>query len=215
MFSIRNQYVTPDTTHRHDAQEVLRSAALINLRAVFASYSRASFLFPDLQPREYQSFDVEVGLLNFHLGDLARASRAHVLGDRRGGLQWHVYTAGMPAVGGVATGGRDVAAGGLTGGSSTTLEIAMTGLDVDRAAQFVCGGGKGAAEGAAAEVTARSGIGALVPGATIDDFLFEPCGCAPRHAATGTPVATKYEREHVCVVSVHTVLHCDAVHTIR
>ena len=56
----------------------------------------------------------------------------------------------------------------------TTLEVCMTELSEGAAAQFV----RGDAFVSSAHTTEATGIQALVPAAKIDDYLFEPCGCA-------------------------------------
>lgn len=55
-----------------------------------------------------------------------------------------------------------------------TLEVCMTELSEAAAAQFV----RGEAFISSTHTTEASGIRALAPGAKIDDYLFEPCGCA-------------------------------------
>jgi S-adenosylmethionine decarboxylase len=169
-------------------QALLDTAAAHSMRVCFATYTRASFLFPRLQPQEYQSFESEVDILSCHLPTLAATSSAHVLGDRISGLQWHIYTAGAPPLPiqrGVAT------------GVGVTMEVAMTGLDAERAAQFFRGKGFTSA----ADVTAHSGIAALVPDAAIDDYVFQPCGCAAARSPSRAPRAwwCVLQAAHDCV----------------
>ena len=57
-------------------------------------------------------------------------------------------------------------------GPTYTLEICMTGLDPGRAAQFA----RRPDFAGAAAVTAATGVRALLPGADVDDFVFDPCG---------------------------------------
>ena len=51
--------------------------------------------------------------------------------------------------------------------------------------------------GSAREMTVKSGIAALVPGATIDDFAFDPCGYSMNAITYGN-----YATVRSCVVSV-------------
>ena len=95
---------------------------------------------------------------------------AYVLGDALRGLQWHVFVAD-------AAGPADPAPLApqppLPPRAATyTLEACMTGLCPVKAAQFVRGSGFVSS----AAVTAASGIRALLPGADIDDYVFDPCG---------------------------------------
>ncbi len=95
---------------------------------------------------------------------------AYVLGDALRGLQWHVFVAD-------AAGPSDSAALATRPplprrAATYTLEVCMTGLCPVKAAQFVRGSGFVSS----AAVTAASGIRALLPGADIDDYVFDPCG---------------------------------------
>jgi ornithine decarboxylase len=88
-----------------------------------------------------------------------------VLGDALNGLQWHVYVAGAAAA-------AAPPAGAPPPRPLHTLEICMTGLHPDKAAQFV----RSDAFVSSQHTTAASGIASLVPGHAIDDYVFEPCG---------------------------------------
>lgn len=120
-------------------------------------YSRASFLFPEKQPEPYQKFEDECDLLQstFEMYPHMDARSAYVLGDSLHHLQWHVFVAGVSS--------GDAA--------SKTLEIAMTGLDTVKAAQFYKENSV-----SAAMTTMSSGISSIVPSHVIDDYIFEPCG---------------------------------------
>lgn len=100
------------------------------------------------------------------------ACSAYVLGDSLGGLQWHVFVA--DADGSPAAGRLQPAAPALAPAPSPmyTLEVCMTGLCPVKAAQFA----RDERFMCSAAVTASSGIRALLPGADIDDYVFEPCG---------------------------------------
>ena len=55
-----------------------------------------------------------------------------------------------------------------------TLEVCMTELGTAAAARFV----RGVDFISSAQTTQDTGIGALVPDAVVDDYVFDPCGCA-------------------------------------
>lgn len=98
---------------------------------------------------------------------------AYVLGDSLGGLQWHVFVADADAAGSTAASRlQPAAAPAPTPSPVYTLEVCMTGLCPIKAAQFA----RDERFMCSAAVTAASGIRALLPGAEIDDYVFEPCG---------------------------------------
>lgn len=135
-------------------------------------YSRASFLFPEQQPEVYHRFEDECAELRKTFGSLGVRS-AHVLGDSMNGdLQWHVFVAGEEVEG--CVGGTAVAAPATATPATAkvnTLEIAMTGLHVESAAQFF------KENSVSPQMTTRStGISSIVPQHAIDDYVFEPCG---------------------------------------
>jgi S-adenosylmethionine decarboxylase proenzyme len=117
---------------------------------------------PPPQHFPHTSFDDETDYLRRYFGHLGSGGSAYTLGDRFHGLQWHVYVADADGTQYIEPGRR----------ATSNLEVTMTDLDVQQARQFfrdekfVC----------AASVTRDSGIGALVPGALIDDYVFDPCG---------------------------------------
>lgn len=122
-----------------------------------------------MQPDIHGSFDQETALLRRVFAPMGGACSAYVLGDSFGGLQWHVFVANAGA-----SDYDDVAAATPPASATPvyTLEVCMTGLCPVKAAQFardddfMC----------SAAVTAASGIRSLLPGAEIDDYVFEPCG---------------------------------------
>jgi ornithine decarboxylase len=146
---------------------LVASAAALGLAPARVKYSRASFLFPDRQPAPHRSFADERAALEALFAGLGPSS-AYVLGDAHAELQWHVYVAGA-----AAPRGRPVAA----------VEIAMTGLCPERAAQFARGPGFVSARA----TTAATGIAALVPGHDVDDYVFEPCGYSMNGLAADGP----------------------------
>lgn len=122
-------------------------------------YTRASFLFPEHQPAPHSSFKDETAYLQRYFGSFTGGAGAYVMGDALNGLQWHVYVAGN----GVSP---------MTVKPCYTLEVCMTGLCSNKARQFF----RTHHDVPAARVTAESGIGGIVPGAEVDDYVFDPCG---------------------------------------
>ncbi len=108
---------------------------------------------------------------------------AYVLGDALRGLQWHVFVA--DAAGPADPAGIAPQPPPLPPRAATyTLEVCMTGLCPVKAAQFVRGSGFVSS----AAVTAASGIRALLPGADIDDYVFDPCGYSMNGMEVSLPV---------------------------
>lgn len=109
---------------------------------------------PQLFP--HTSFEHEVEFLQSHCASLGGGS-AYLLGEPHAGLQWHVYIAEdcSPAP-----------------SPTFNLEVVMTDLHPTKAAQFF----RTEAFVSAAHTTTHSGIGAIKPGASVDDYVFEPCG---------------------------------------
>jgi hypothetical protein len=184
-------------------QELLRSAHDLGLKPDSVRYSRASFLFPKKQPPLYRSFENESGYLRRCFPGLV--STAHVLGDPSHGLQWHVFSATQapkfqPTSDSVTystplypsgiesrsdtmemcCGTQELSAGaedeeGRKDENGTcTLELCMTELDEGAAQQFV----RTESFISSCHTTSATGISCLVPSAEIDDYVFEPCGCA-------------------------------------
>lgn len=113
-------------------------------------YSRKNFERPELQDKVHQSFDGETKLLD----ELFEDGAAYALG-RLNRDCWYLYTKDVVGV----------------EEPDQTVELLMTELDQDVVQIFFstnCKTGK--------EVTVKSGIDQLIPGAIIDEFLFEPCG---------------------------------------
>ena len=115
-----------------------------------------------LQPEVYQCFDQEVAYLKHHFGNLGYGGDAYVLGDASNGLQWHVYVADADH-----TLPQPQAAPAVY-----SLEVCMTELCPAKALQFF----RSDTFVSAQHTSTSSGIQSLVPNATIDDYVFEPCG---------------------------------------
>lgn len=139
---------------------LLEVAAGLGLEARRCKYTRASFLFPELQPFPYTSFDNEVEFLQQHFGALKNGGSAFVLGEPFNGLQWHVYIA------------DDLEPVAADFKPTYNLEICMTELSPEAAQQFF----RTEKFVSASQTTKDSGIINLKPKALMDDYVFEPCG---------------------------------------
>eukprot|EP00475_Leptophrys_vorax_P043046 TRINITY_DN8162_c0_g2_i1.p2 TRINITY_DN8162_c0_g2~~TRINITY_DN8162_c0_g2_i1.p2 ORF type:complete len:926 (+),score=80.03 TRINITY_DN8162_c0_g2_i1:730-3507(+) len=149
--------------------KLLDIAAELGMEPARCRYSRGSFNFPEAQHFPHKNFDDEVEVLDRHFGGL-KHRRAHVMGDVLGSRKWHVYVAGSGAD--VSTPLIQGGAAAAPGGATVTVEVCMTELGHGATKYFFKGNGYGDA----ADVTAQSGIGDLMPHSRIDDFLFDPCG---------------------------------------
>lgn len=146
---------------------LLRAAKEIGTEPEFVQFSRSNFIFPANQPYPHRNFALEVEYLNtFFPG-----GHAYILGPING-PRWHVYTC-------------DLLSQGKAGAQDQTFEIAMFDLDRNVMRQFYRSAtDPNNAENkdgfaypqSGVEATIMSGIDKLMPGATIDDFLFTPCG---------------------------------------
>ena len=114
-------------------------------------YSRKNYQRPELQESIQSTFDREVGTLD-KIFDSAGA--AYALG-RINRDCWYLYT--IERVGVLQ--------------ADQTLELLMQDLDPDKMKTFTKEFAKDGAD-----ASKKSGISDLIPGTTIDDFLFEPCG---------------------------------------
>jgi S-adenosylmethionine decarboxylase proenzyme len=144
--------------------KMLEATRAMGTKPEFVQYSRTQFKFPDRQPEIHRSFDGEVDFLNAYF----RVGHGHIFGPING-PRWHLYVADL--VGGKGSDNRE-----------QTLEIVMTELDQRKMRQFfkskpetpIIDGVVLPHDGK--EATTLSGIDRILPGAEIDDFLFEPCG---------------------------------------
>lgn len=119
-------------------------------------YSRKNFLRPDLQSDPHRSFAIETEVLDSYFDEGA----AYCMG-RMNSDHWFLYTL-APAVSGAPR---------IRSHADQTLEVLMHGLNPEKMAIFT----KSMCQ-TAKQATEMSGIDKLIPGAVIDDFLFDPCG---------------------------------------
>jgi S-adenosylmethionine decarboxylase proenzyme len=137
------------------------SAAKLHCKPDFVSFSRANYKFPHVQPDVHRDFDSEVNYLNKFFD-----GHAYILGPVNG-PRWHLYVADMSSH---TVGTRRTC-------HEQTFEVVMT--DLDRSAMLPFYRKANDPEALiynAKVVTKMTGIDQLLPGAFIDDFLFEPCG---------------------------------------
>lgn len=137
---------------------ILKLAGGLSLTVCDVRYSRGSFICPGGQPFPHRSFSEEVSVLDGHFSKLGLASTAYVMGSPNDSQKWHVYSAAA----------SDKRASSCP---TYTLEMCMTGLDMDRASVFYKSN-----YSSADEMTVESGIRKILPQSEICDFDFEPCG---------------------------------------
>jgi len=121
------------------------------LEVDYVFYSRKNYNFPHRQIFPHFDFRLEVDFLNrtFPKG------QAYILGDVTGD-HWNLFVADYSGV----------------HGCEQTLEIMMSHLDPTTMAQFY----KTEKFVSAKHTTISSGIDDIIPGSTIDEFQFDPCG---------------------------------------
>lgn len=124
---------------------------LTKVKHVF--YSRKCFAQPHLQRSPHQNFQEEVSELERHFP----SGGAYTLGRQNSGNCWHLFTMDNN------TEELEI--------PDQTLEILMNDLDPSILKKY-CKGYYSDAK----ELTKKQGIADLVPGSTIDDVIFEPCG---------------------------------------
>jgi S-adenosylmethionine decarboxylase len=133
--------------------ELLSIARKRNMSPRFVLYRRKNFLFPSEQLAPHTSFESEVAFLNTIFdGD------SYTFGPTRGD-HWNLYVA-------------DLSLPDDKVPADQTLEIMMHDIDPDVLKQFY----RGSDFVSARDMTIRAGIDALLPGSTIDEFAFTPCG---------------------------------------
>ena len=143
--------------------KLLRLAEAVGTSIEHLHYGHYRLKFPEQQAYPHQTFDQEHEYLERTLGGVVTS---HVLGPSDGRC-WYVLSAGRvappPADGPVDT--------------DDIFEIAMEGMAHHVCARYLQASHPGLAGAAlASRMTAVSGVGALLPGVTIDDWAFEPCG---------------------------------------
>jgi len=147
--------------------EVAKGIGLANVDNLF--YSRKKFMFPEKQLVPHSSFSHEVEFLDEIFGKLYKGASgstskfengsAYVLG-KLNDEHWYLYMTEAP-----------LHQPQIAPAPDKTVEILMGNLDPRAVSVFYKEKSKDARE-----ATMKSGIGEFFPEATVDDFLFTPCG---------------------------------------
>lgn len=146
------------TTLLRCLEPLLKLASEIGLELEWLIYSRKNYSFPEEQFFPHSSFHEEFAYLKKHPELETRlAGSGYILGPITGD-HFLAYVSDKEEPGAVAH-------------TERTVNIMMFDLDPTVAAQFYTVNSP-----TAKEMTTKSGIANLVPGAVIDDREFEPCG---------------------------------------
>lgn len=134
--------------------DLLEATRALGCEVEWVSYVRKNFTFPHAQMFPHTSFNDEIKYFQkfFDVG------HAYVLGPINSDF-WFICVA-------------DYCERRSSESTDRTLDIMMFGLDPDVAKMFV----KDESFTTSEEVTRRSGIKELMPGADIQEFVFDPCG---------------------------------------
>eukprot|EP00659_Diplonema_papillatum_P004841 gene4841-7473_t len=128
----------------------------LGLETEYMSFSRKNFLWPERQPKPHGAFHQEIDFLTKYF----EGGSGYVLGPLNK-EHWNFFLADYTEEQDAATNLPD-----------QTLEVIMSGLSPERMQHFFNADGKKTSE----QVTADSGIDAILPGSCIDAAVFEPCG---------------------------------------
>ena len=148
-----------------------REAASMGLTIEWVGYSRKNFMYPSLQATPHRSFVDEITYLSQYFD-----GEGHILGPITSD-HWLLYVS-------------DNCDRPSSESTDRTLNIIMYDLDPAVSRLFYANGGEGESVASVNEkgekiaarpwtgedVTRATGIGALLPGSTIHEHLFEPCG---------------------------------------
>lgn len=137
---------------------VLKAAAEAGIELEWLAYSREKFKYPAVQKDMHKTFQTEVDHLDEFCQSNGLATGSAFLLGPLNEEHWVVYLVDIVTVDGTQRFDR-------------TVDIKMFDLDADVQRIFYHKDGM-----TAREMTRQSGISGLLPGSTIDDFLFEPCG---------------------------------------
>lgn len=139
------------TTLLNTISRILELGKRSGLEVAYVFYSRKNYNFPQRQIFPHFDFRLEVDFLNRNFPK----GQAYILGDVSGD-HWNLFVADYSGA----------------QGSEQTLEIMMSHLDPTTMAQFY----KTDKFVSAKHTTVTSGIADIIPGSTIDEFQFDPCG---------------------------------------
>lgn len=143
------------TTLLYILDSLLDIAEKQGLQKSFVCYSRKNFNFPQVQKSPHRGFDEEVAYLDKYFDGFG-----FVLGNTDGD-HWYTYVADY-----------NDSEFTLSQEPEITLEICMHDLSEEKMKQFF----KSKDFISGKHVTESSGISKLIPGSTIDEFQFDPCG---------------------------------------
>eukprot|EP01098_Paradermamoeba_levis_P009975 TRINITY_DN4181_c0_g1_i1.p1 TRINITY_DN4181_c0_g1~~TRINITY_DN4181_c0_g1_i1.p1 ORF type:complete len:343 (-),score=73.34 TRINITY_DN4181_c0_g1_i1:42-1070(-) len=170
------------TTLLNTVSRILELGKRCALEVDFVFYSRKNYNFPTRQLFPHFDFKLEVEYLNRNFPQ----GQAYILGDVTGD-HWHLFVADYSGL----------------HGNDQTLEIMMSELDPKKMAQFY----KTESFVSAKHTTKTSGIADIIPGSTIDEFQFEPCGYSMNGLKEGVYSTIHITPEpHCCYVSFDTNL---------
>jgi len=165
LFIYKHKYIMKTcgtTTLLRCLGSLLHFADQLGLELTWVGYSRKNLFFPNAQLWPHSSFGEEIKYLDSHekLQDRLRGA-GYILGPVTGD-HWFVYVADhseLPTSLSVPI------------SNEVTINLMMFGMAPEVSKIFhkdVCDTSR--------EMTVRSGIANICPGATIDDFAFSPCG---------------------------------------
>jgi S-adenosylmethionine decarboxylase len=159
---------------------LLQMTKELGMELEWVGYSRKNYTFPGDQMWPHSSFHDEMGYLKSHAHLSARLNGSgHILGPLTGD-HWFVYVADQCRRPSYLCNDR-------------TINIMMFDMHPSVAQLFF----KSECP-TAHEMTKRTGICDLVPGATIDDFAFEPCGYSMNAILHGNYSTIHVTPEQVC-----------------
>lgn len=146
---------------------LLEATQALGMELEWVGYSRKNYFFPTDQYFPHSSFEQELSFLKSHSRLSAKLNGSgYVLGSITAD-HWFVYVADQCSRPSYECHDR-------------VMNIMMFDMDRDAAEMFYKKDGI-----TAREMTRKSGIADLVPGAQIDDFSFEPCGYSMNAIAYG------------------------------
>lgn len=147
-------------------------ADALGLEIEWVSYSRKNYTFPEDQVFPHTSFQTEVAFLNDFFPD----GSAHVLGPLNRD-HWYIYVWDAeehePVVPSPHFGAIRRPLASMNKNNESTLQVLMQDMHPSVAQKFFK---ETDPSMTSRRMTIESGIRDLVPGATLDDFAFDPCG---------------------------------------
>lgn len=173
LFVYKHRYIMKTcgtTTLLRCLSYLLEFADALGLELTWVGYSRKNLLYPTAQLWPHSNFGQEINYISTHESLQNRLEgNGHILGPITGD-HWFVYVADHSNTSPLAY--KTLPYIPASPSTERTLNMMMFDMDPDVAQIFYMantpGGGK--------EMTKRSGIDVLCPGAQIDEAAFTPCG---------------------------------------